>query len=287
MRLTKAVLTGLGVTSERADKYLAALNEALAAHAIDTPLRVAHFLAQVLHESGKMRWVEENLNYSADGLRAVFSKYFNDAEAREYARNPERIANRTYGNRMGNGDEASGDGYRYRGRGLIQLTGKDNYRAFSDWIHDDDVVSNPDLVADKYAVHSAVYYWSENNINRIADRDDVRGVTKAINGGLKGLDDRMELLQKAKQLIDEESRKQTPEAIYTVIPRELNLRREPRVATSTWMAALPQGAQVTMIGDAAVNGWSQIRATVNGQTMEGFVASRYLQALSQTADADA
>src|SRR5512135_482328 len=131
MRVTSAILTELGVTAARADRYLPDLQALLPQHGIDTPLRVAHFLAQVLHESGLLRIVEENLNYSAEGLRRVFPKYFTAAQAQGYARQPQAIANRVYGSRLGNGDEASGDGYRYRGRGLIQLTGKANYRAFA------------------------------------------------------------------------------------------------------------------------------------------------------------
>ena len=286
MLLTKDVLTGLGVTSERADKFLASLNDSLAAHAIDTPLRVAHFLAQVLHESGKMRWVEENLNYSADALLRVFPRYFSQAQANDYARNPQRIGNRVYGNRMGNGDEASGDGYRYRGRGLIQLTGKNNYRAFSNWINDD-VLAAPDRVADRYAVHSAVFYWNEHNINAAADRDDIEAVTKIINNGLNGLDDRKALLQEAKRLIALLPQSATlAQATYTVVPKELNLRREPRVADSTWMAKLPQGMQVTLLGDATVSGWSQIRAVVDGRPMEGFVATRYLKEASPIAETE-
>lgn len=217
----------------------------------------------------------------------VFPRYFRDTPVNEYARNPQRIANRVYGNRMGNGDEASGDGYRYRGRGLIQLTGKNNYRAFSNWINDD-VVANPDLVASKYAVHSAVFYWSENNINMLADRDDIRAVTKKINNGLNGLDDRMALLDEAKRLIDEELENEIPEqASFTVVPKELNLRREPRVAESTWLASLPQGTKVTKIADTSVEGWSQIRVVIDGRSIEGFVASRYLKEISPATETQA
>ena len=131
MDLRKETLLELGVRSDRADKYLEALNQTLQMGGINTPLRITHFLAQVLHESAKLRWVEENLNYSEEALLRVFGKYFTQAQARRYARKPRLIGSRVYANRMGNGNEASGDGYRYRGRGLIQLTGKNNYRAFS------------------------------------------------------------------------------------------------------------------------------------------------------------
>ena len=132
MLVTRELLTRMGASAVHADRHLDALNAAMAVHGIDTELRIAHFLAQVMHESGGLRLTEENLNYSAEGLRRVFRKYYrSDAEAAADARQPERIANRVYASRMGNGPESSGDGYRYRGRGLIQLTGKDNYRSFA------------------------------------------------------------------------------------------------------------------------------------------------------------
>ena len=126
-------------------------------HGIDTPLRIAHFLARVLHESGLMRVTVENLNYSAQRLREVFPSRFTPAQAQACGGKPELIGNRVYGGRLGNGPDASGDGFRFRGRGLIQLTGKAIYREFSDWVEDADVVNSPDLVADRYAAHSAVF----------------------------------------------------------------------------------------------------------------------------------
>ena len=159
MRVTKANLLELGVSAARVDRYLPDLRALLPEHDIDTPLRLAHFLAQVLHESGLLRIVEENLNYSAEGLRRIFPRYFTPAQAQRYARQPQAIASRVYGGRLGNGDEASGDGWRFRGRGLIQLTGRDNYRALADWLADD-VVAAPDSVAARYAVHGAVFYWT-------------------------------------------------------------------------------------------------------------------------------
>jgi putative chitinase len=162
---------------------------------IHSPLRLAHFLAQVSHESGNFRWKTENLNYSKEALMSVFRKYFpTEAIAAQYARKPEMIANRAYGNRMGNGDEASGDGWRYRGRGYIQLTGKNNYAAFNSFV-EEDIVLNPELVADKYPMLSAAWYWKTNNLNAIADRgnddDVVMDVTRKINGGLNGIYDRL------------------------------------------------------------------------------------------------
>ena len=168
MLITRELLTRMGATAANADRYLDALNAALAVHGIDSEARIAHFLAQVMHESGHLRLVEENLSYSAEGLRKTFRKYFRtDAEAQAYARQPARIGSRVYGGRMGNGPEATGDGYRYRGRGLIQLTGKANYGSFSDWVGAD-VVANPDWVAERYAVQSAVYFWEKNDLNALA-----------------------------------------------------------------------------------------------------------------------
>ena len=197
------MLKEMGVADADAEQYLPHLEEALPKHGIaDSRLRLAHFFAQVLHESGSMRFDMENLNYSSDALQKVFGKYFTTREeADAYARNPERIANRVYANRMGNGDETSGDGWKYRGRGLIQLTGRSNYKAFADWIGDGRVMDEPDLVSTEYAVHSAVFFWDRNDLNRLADNDDVVGVTTRINGGVNGLAHRRELLNKANGLL--------------------------------------------------------------------------------------
>jgi len=158
---------------------------------ITTPLRQAMFLSQLAHESGNFQFTSENLNYSADALRRVFGKYFpTDAEAQKYARQPERIANRVYANRMGNGSETSGDGWKYRGRGLIQLTGKDNYAAFATQ-NKNNALQNPDLVAEpEMAVESAGWFWATNRLNQLADTGDVKAVTRRINGGFNGLADR-------------------------------------------------------------------------------------------------
>jgi putative chitinase len=162
---------------------------------LNTPLRLSHFLAQCAHESGNFKLVNENLNYSADGLLKIFPKYFKDrATAESYARKPEKIANRVYASRMGNGDEASGDGYRFRGRGYIQLTGRDNYKAFSDFIKED-CVANPDLVATKYPLSSAAFFFEKNGLWNVCDKgatpEVVTAVTKRVNGGTHGLDDRL------------------------------------------------------------------------------------------------
>lgn len=203
MRTRIEMLKEMGVSENDATQYIGQLEQVLPRYGIaDSKLRLAHFFAQVLHESGCMRFDMENLNYSADALRRVFAKYFpTKAEAEAYARNPERIANRVYANRMGNRNEASGDGWRFRGRGLIQLTGRSNYRAFAAWLDDERIVEDPDLVSSEYAVHSAVFFWDKNGLNRLADRDDVVAVTRRINGGDNGLAHRRELLNKANGLL--------------------------------------------------------------------------------------
>ena len=156
-----------------------------------TPVQAAHFFAQTAHESGNFKAFSENLNYSEDGLLRVFPKYFDAIKARQYSRQPERIANRVYANRMGNGDEASGDGWRYKGRGALQLTGKANYKDFADWLGKS---IDPNNVADEYAFDSAKYFFDKNKLWGICDKgvDDatILALTKRINGGTHGLDDR-------------------------------------------------------------------------------------------------
>lgn len=161
---------------------------------MNTPLRLAHFLAQASHESGGFRVVTENLNYSIDGLKKIFPRYFPGNLSDSYARKPQAIANRVYANRMGNGSESSNDGWNYRGRGYIQLTGKNNYTAFSNSIGVD-CVANPDLIATTYPMLSAAWFFHVNNINVISDQgsttDVVTRVTRAVNGGTIGLNDRI------------------------------------------------------------------------------------------------
>jgi putative chitinase len=165
---------------------------------INTVLRLAHFLAQCAHESGNFKATQENLNYSADGLRKIFGKYFPGDLADSYARQPQKIASRVYANRMGNGDEASGEGYTYRGRGYIQLTGKTNYQSLAK-TGIDDVVAQPDLVATQYPLLSAAWFWQTRNINNDADQGAgdaaILAVTKKVNGGTNGLDDRTALFK--------------------------------------------------------------------------------------------
>ena len=184
-------LVALGATTENADKYLPWLNMTMIKYDIETPVRQAMFLSQLAHESGSFRFVQENLNYSVEALRRVFKKYFPDDDiAALYARQPEKIANRVYANRMGNGDESSGDGWKYRGRGLIQLTGKNNYTAFS-LAADNNALLESELVAEpELAVVSAGWFWDTNGLNKLSDTGDVRAVTRRINGGYNGLADR-------------------------------------------------------------------------------------------------
>lgn len=184
--------------------YINALNRVLPLYNINTPLRLAHFLAQVLHESGHLKYKSENLNYSAQALLKVFPKYFKTIiDANAYARQPVKIANRVYANRMGNGNEASGEGWKYRGRGLLQITGRSNYEQCgkyinSDLIHyPDSILGDPDL-----NVKVACWYWTTRNLNQFADSNDIVTITKKINGGLNGLEDRTKVLQKAKLILN-------------------------------------------------------------------------------------
>lgn len=177
-----------------------ALEQLLPDYDIDSPKRIASFIAQCAHESGGFNALQENLNYKPDTLRRLFPKYFpTDELAKEYASRPnkqEAIANRIYANRMGNGDESSGDGYRFRGRGLIQLTGRSNYQAFADSIEVDDRPLKIDEVPEylqtfEGAAQSACWFWETNKLNEIADKGDILTLTKRINGGTIGLQDRI------------------------------------------------------------------------------------------------
>jgi putative chitinase len=177
------------------DAVIAQIPDTAAKFEINTPLRLAHFLAQCGHESGGFKATQENLNYSASGLKGIFSKYFKEAGlAEQYQRNPQKIASRVYGGRMGNGPESTGDGFKFRGRGYIQLTGKDNYTAFGRAINED-MTANPDKVATHYALLSAAWFFSKNGLHRMADEGAsdlvVTKITKRVNGGTIGLPDRI------------------------------------------------------------------------------------------------
>jgi putative chitinase len=177
------------------DKVIEQIPGVMEKFQINTPLRLAHFLAQCGHESGGFRLTKENLNYSAKGLMGIFKKYFpTEALAKQYERKPEKIANKVYGGRMGNGPEASGDGAKYCGRGYIQLTGKDNYTAFGKSINEN-IATNPTVVADKYALLSAAWFFNKNGLHKLADGGAtdavVTQITKRVNGGTIGLADRI------------------------------------------------------------------------------------------------
>ncbi len=177
------------------DAVIQMIPDTAAKFQINTPLRLAHFLAQCGHESGGFRVTSENLNYSAKGLVGIFKKYFpTEAIANQYARQPQKIANKVYANRTANGSEASGDGFKFRGRGYIQLTGRDNYTQFGKAIGED-IANNPDVVSGKYALLSAAWFWSKNGLNKLADGGAtdavVTSITKRVNGGTIGLADRI------------------------------------------------------------------------------------------------
>lgn len=196
MQITVQQFKELFPKNVNAQEWVDAMNDILPDFEINTPKRVAAFLAQCGHESGGFMTLKENLNYSADGLRNIFGKYFPDVNsAQSYARQPERIANKVYANRMGNGPESSGDGWKYRGRGPIQLTGKDNYRAFAtDYFEDPETLLNdPDLLIDHIptSLLAAVWFWQKNKLNDQADSGDIKLMTKKINGGYIGLEDRI------------------------------------------------------------------------------------------------
>ena len=167
----------------------------------ENPKRIAAFLAQTAHESGNFKAFSENLNYGASGLLGIFKKYFpTEALAKQYERKPEKIANKVYASRMGNGDESSGDGWKFRGRGALQLTGKDNYKAFSDYMKNPEIMENPDLVATQYSFESAIFFFDKNKLWDICDKgvnkDTILALTKRINGGTHGLADREEKTMK-------------------------------------------------------------------------------------------
>ena len=186
------------------DSVIAQIPDTAAKFNITTPLRLAHFLAQCAHESGNFKLVSENLNYSSDRLKKVFPKYFPGTLSESYARNPEKIASRVYGGRMGNGDETTKEGFKFRGRGFIQLTGKQNYTNFTKFIGED-CVANPDLVASKYPLSSAAFFFNSNKLWEICDKgaDDatVTALTKRVNGGILGLDHRLKEFKKIYSLL--------------------------------------------------------------------------------------
>jgi putative chitinase len=192
-------------TAKKPDEWFAALTKYFEIYEINTPERVAMFLAQCSHESGGFTLMQENLRYRAARLVQVFPKYFRDADPADYDNDPEAIASRVYANRMGNGDEESGEGYKFRGRGIIQITGKDNYtRCSAEAWEDDTLLNDPDaLCTIDGAVLSACWYWDMRNLNDPSDRGDVLTATKKINGGTIGLDDRIAKYNKMLPILED------------------------------------------------------------------------------------
>ena len=184
------------------EDWLEPLNEAFQRYEINTPLRMAAFIGQCAHESGNFKTLQENLNYSAEGLMKTWPSRFPTLEAAQpYHRNPEKIANRVYGGRMGNGTEETGDGWLYHGRGLIQLTGKDNYTLAGDALNMDFIHSPDYVLVPKYAALTAGWYWNKRQLNKEADAKDYTGMTKKINGGTIGLDDRIAHIKHAQEVL--------------------------------------------------------------------------------------
>jgi putative chitinase len=206
MELTKEQLKQLLPKNPYIDNWYGALSQLLPDYEINTPQRIAAFIAQCAHESGEFTTLKENLNYRAVTLRKIFPKYFpTDEIANHYASLPnkqEAIANKVYANRMGNGDEASGDGFRYCGRGLIQLTGKDNYTWFAASIGITPDEASEYLQTFEGAAQSACWFWESNNLNQWADKGDILTLTKRINGGTIGLDDRIKHYEHAKHILE-------------------------------------------------------------------------------------
>jgi putative chitinase len=196
--MLESQLLALGIDG----KWLEPLLETFEKYDISTPKRQAAFIGQCMHESGNFKLLEENLNYSAKGLMATWpSRFPTEDFANQYHRQPEKIANRVYGGRMGNADESSGEGWKYRGRGIKQLTGKENYERCGSGLGVD-LVGNPDLLLDlKYAALSAGWFWNKHNLNDLADKADIETMTKRINGGLLGLDARKAAIAKAESIL--------------------------------------------------------------------------------------
>lgn len=190
-----------GAPYKSAGEFVDTFNKWSDKFGITTPLRAAHFISQCVHECAELKTFEENLNYSEKGLLKVFPKYFNATTAKQYARKPEKIANRVYANRMGNGNEASGDGWKYKGRGAIGLTGRSNYLAYStSGFCVGDIMAHPEWLAKSPGCYkSAMWFWWKNGLNTIADTGDVNAVTKRVNGGYNGLDYRKKYLTRAKE----------------------------------------------------------------------------------------
>jgi putative chitinase len=257
------------------DYWYDSMCQILPVYEIDTPERVAAWLAQCAHESGYFRFLKENLNYKAASLQKVFKKYFPTEEmAKAYEKQPAKIANRVYANRMGNGDEASGDGFRYLGRGLIQLTGKNNYTIFAASI-DTPLEEIPEyLQTFEGAVQSACWFWEQNNLNRFADSRDIVTMSKRINGGTIGMDDRIMKYEKCLKLFGVEP---TAAAAASADLTE-TVRIGSRGAT---VQAVQQALDITADGDfgpgtdRALKAWQE----ANGLVADGIAGPNTLKRL--------
>jgi putative chitinase len=202
MKLTASQLKQMVPGITHVDHWIEAFDQLLPDYEINTPKRIAAFIAQCAHESGGFRFLKENLNYKAESLMKTFPKYFSDRDtANAYAKQPAKIANRVYANRMGNGDEASGDGFKYCGRGLIQLTGKSNYSWFAASLEISPEEASAYLETFEGAAQSACWFWENNNLNVEADAGDIKKMTRKINGGYIGLDDRIKHYEHALHIL--------------------------------------------------------------------------------------
>ena len=203
--ITTDQLSQIIPTNKEPNVWANFVNEFCEKYGINTPIRLAAFLAQTSHESTDFKVLQENLNYSATQLVKTWPKRFTNKSAAAYANKPEKIANKVYADRMGNGNEASGEGYKFRGRGLIQLTGKDNYTRFGASLNSTAEQASDYCSTQKGAFESACWYWRANNLNKFADADDIVGMTEAINGGTIGLEDRKEKYELAKSILKSET----------------------------------------------------------------------------------
>jgi putative chitinase len=259
-------------------QYINPLNQVLARFNINQPYRVRAFLSQLGHECCEFNTFEENLNYSAQGLLKTFPKYFTPAQANQYARRPQAIANRVYANRLGNGPESSGDGWLYRGRGGIQLTGKANYAAFASYMQMSLAQVVQYMSTPEGQMMASGWFWDRNQLNRWADGQDILTITKKINGGTNGYDDRVRLWNLSKNIFVNLGTNQPPAQpvaasghVYkTCNVPALNVRQGPST-TATVVAQLGQGMRVLVI--STTGDWSQIQ--LEG-LVTGFVATKYL-----------
>lgn len=213
LTMKKEQLSSIFPRMKDIDEWYNVMEELFPKYGITTVERTAAFLAQCGHESGQFTIIRENLNYSGKGLLRVFGRYFRDKDVTEYARNPEKIANLVYANRMDNGDVASGDGYRFRGRGVIQLTGRYNYTQFAKTLGKTAEEVIPYLETKKGSLEAACWFWEENGLNRYADSGDMRTMTRRINGGYNGLEDRMHYYHIAMRVLGGEANVTTPRVV--------------------------------------------------------------------------